>query len=221
MQEQTLKSPTEYIKEAFRIYFKKENFVFFVKIMAVLAIIASLIGYTLSYYEKPVYDPFYLLFITLTVIAGVWMNTIEYYSLLHIGGEVRSVFTAGIRNMFKFFLISLTVGLIIFFGLVLLIIPGIIFAVWYSFAIWLVLDRGLKIGEALRTSKAMVSGRFWKILGRSVVFGLFSLLASIVFGAVPYIGPFVLSLISPLLMLPFYLLYQDISRGGLDNLGTA
>jgi hypothetical protein len=72
--------------------------------------------------------------------------------------------------------VSVIVSLIVILGAVLLIVPGIIFAVWYAFTLLAVaLDekRGM---AALRASKVLVEGRWWSILWRlvvpAVVFGL-------------------------------------------------
>jgi len=45
-----LKGPIEYIKEAWRIYIKKENFIFFARIMAVLVILSSVLSFVTGYF---------------------------------------------------------------------------------------------------------------------------------------------------------------------------
>ncbi|HLD60897.1 MAG TPA: hypothetical protein VJA27_02075 [Patescibacteria group bacterium] len=64
---------------------------------------------------------------------------------------------------------SLLSGLIIFGGTLLLVVPGIIFGVWYSFANYAVTLDEKKGMEALRFSKQLVSGRWWAILFRLFV----------------------------------------------------
>lgn len=64
--------------------------------------------------------------------------------------------------------ISILTGLAVFGGLILLIIPGIIFAIWFSFGLYtLVLDnkRGT---EALKYSKSLISGRWFGVLWRLI-----------------------------------------------------
>lgn len=66
-------------------------------------------------------------------------------------------------------LVALIQLLITLGGFILLIIPGLIFSIWYSFAqIAAVLD-GKKGMDALRFSKKLVTGRFWKITYRTIV----------------------------------------------------
>src|SRR5690606_4456856 len=61
-------------------------------------------------------------------------------------------------------------GLIVFGGFLLLIIPGIIFSVWYAFAaLYIALEaRGLTVGQVLKDSKRIVLGRWWGTVWRLV-----------------------------------------------------
>lgn len=222
MQEQVLKGPIEYIKEAWGIYTKKENFIFFARIMAVVVLVTTSVGYLFSYffpqqswgeiqYENPMMIVMFITLTLMSIVLGLWTQTTTYFSILKLGQTEREVFKLGFSNMLKFFAVSFVVGLIVLFGLILLIIPAIIFGIWYSFSVWLVLDRGIRIGEALKQSKAMVRGRFWKIFGRSIVFGLFTLLISVLTSVIPYAGSLIASFVTPLFMLPFFLLYRDLS----------
>lgn len=57
-------------------------------------------------------------------------------------------------------------GLIILGGLVLFIVPGLIFSFWYAFAqLSTILDNKRPL-EALAQSKSMVEGRFWSVVWR-------------------------------------------------------
>lgn len=73
-------------------------------------------------------------------------------------------------------LVSILTGLAVLGGLILLVIPGIIFSIWFAFGFYaLVLDnkRGT---EALKHSKSLVAGRwwgvFWRLLAPALVFGI-------------------------------------------------
>ena len=194
-----MKTAIEYIKEAWGIYTKKENFIFFAKIMAVLTIASFSIGFVTSYFfpedyinnidvsNIPVVIGFVLASI-LAIVVGIWSQSTTYFSILKIGKSEKEIFTLGYKNIRKFFLISAVYALIIFFGVILLIIPTVIFGVWYSFSVLLVLDKNMEVGEALTKSKSMVKDRFFKIFGRYIVFGLFGLVVSIVVSIVPYAG---------------------------------
>lgn len=216
-----MKSPIEYIKESWGIYTKKENFIFFARIMAVLSILSFSIGFINSYYFPVDYVnnidfsniPFLISFILLSIIsfvASLWGRTTTYMSIFNIGSDEKSIFVLGYKNMWKLFLISLVLGFIILLGGILLIVPAVIFGIWYSFSVYLVLDKKMGIKESLIKSKAMVKGRFFKIFGRYIVFGLFGLIVSIMLSVVPYIGSLLIAFIAPLFMLPGFLMYRDI-----------
>ncbi|MBN2567375.1 hypothetical protein JXB02_04810 [Candidatus Woesearchaeota archaeon] len=64
--------------------------------------------------------------------------------------------------------------------LLLLIVPGIIFAVFWMFILYLVVLRD-KVGRAaLRASRALVQGRWWRTLGYALVIGLFSVAVMVI-----------------------------------------
>lgn len=64
---------------------------------------------------------------------------------------------------------SILVALLIIVGTIALIVPGIIFMVWYVFSTYEVLFDGKRGGAALKSSKALVLGRWWKMLWRLIV----------------------------------------------------
>lgn len=79
---------------------------------------------------------------------------------------------------------SILVGLAVFFGTLLFIIPGIIFAIWYSFCYYNIILDEKKSVEAMKESKKMVVGRWWAITWRvtapAVVFMFISTLAQFI-----------------------------------------
>lgn len=216
-----MKGPITYIKEAWAIYTKKENFVFFARIMAVLVIASTVLSFLIGYFYPAEYSrnidfsnvPAVVGFVVLTIVGAavnLWTQTTVYFSIFNMGSTEKEVFRLGYKNIWRYLLTSLVLGLIIVGGVILLIIPAVIFGIWFSFTIFLVLDKNMKIGEALRTSKLMVKGKFWQVLGRNLVFGLFTVLLSLIFTAIPYVGPLATTFLIPLLTLPGYLMYKDL-----------
>ncbi len=105
----------------------------------------------------------------------------------------------------------LTVGLFTSLGFLLLIIPGIIIAVRYMFApmIATIEDRSVK---PIDESKRLVKGRFWKLVGRSiVVIVAYNIPASILQAIHPALG-MMWSVTSPIFGLYYFLVYQDFKR---------
>jgi uncharacterized membrane protein len=76
--------------------------------------------------------------------------------------EVQDMF-AGFKNYWNALLANLLVGVIIFIGIVLLIIPGIYFACKLAFTPYLVVDRKMEVIAAVKASWRMTDGYGWKV----------------------------------------------------------
>ena len=76
--------------------------------------------------------------------------------------EIKNMFEA-FRNYWNAVLANLLVGVIVFIGFVLLIIPGIIFACKLVFTPYLVVDRKMQVIEAVKESWRMTNGHAWKV----------------------------------------------------------
>ena len=69
--------------------------------------------------------------------------------------------------------LSILVGLITAGGFILIIIPGILFTVWYTFVMYIAIlekGRGLML---LKESRELSRGRFWPVFGRLVLPNIF------------------------------------------------
>ena len=73
------------------------------------------------------------------------------------------------RLIWSFFLVGLILELVMMGGMVLLIVPGIMFMVWYGFAAFVMVTENKKGRLALAQSKAYVKGRSWKVFGRMLL----------------------------------------------------
>lgn len=69
----------------------------------------------------------------------------------------------------NFLVASILFGLIVAGGLILLIVPGIIFAVMFGQYSYVIVDKGVGPIEALKQSKRITSGVRWKLLGFHIV----------------------------------------------------
>ena len=66
-------------------------------------------------------------------------------------------------------LASILVCLVIAGGFILVIIPGIIFAVWYMFTYYALMIEKLSAIDAMKRSKALVKGRWWPVFSKIAV----------------------------------------------------
>lgn len=76
---------------------------------------------------------------------------------------------------FKYLLGSILYGLIVLAGAILLIIPGIIWAIQFQFFTYFVIDRELNPIAALKKSSAITKGVKWNLLGFGLLVGLINL----------------------------------------------
>jgi len=95
--------------------------------------------------------------------------------------EIKDMFEA-FKNYINVVLANLLAGAIIIIGLVLLIVPGIIFACKLAFVPYLVVDRKMEAIEAVKGSWRMTGGHSWKVFFIGVLAVLLSIAGLICFG---------------------------------------
>lgn len=149
----------------------KKNFWFLLMIF----IISNAMGFLLSFITQP----FFAQENGLIILIGVLIYIAGYVISLELGfatfaillkivdnkktkiKDLFSYFNAGL--LFKFFIISLLYGLIVFFGLILLIIPGIYFGIKYWFALYIFVDKQTGILESFKLSAKLTKNVKWQL----------------------------------------------------------
>lgn len=128
----------------------------------------------------------YLLFLAFLVVGGLVSAIVylrifiaQYVYLIKNDPSLKVSDTIKLSGPFvwPFFSTSLLLGLIIFGGYLLLIIPGIYWGVQYMYAPVLVLIEGTK-KDTLRMSKELVKGYWWAIVTRGFIFAIIIYVAS-------------------------------------------
>jgi len=109
-------------------------------------------------------------------IVGVFVSFLIQIGWVRIGLKLLNGELAEYEDLLKngdrvlsYFLGNLLVGVIVAAGLVLLVIPGIYWALKYMYVPYLIADRNLKVGEAMRLSAVMNNGVKWKLVGYGFV----------------------------------------------------
>jgi len=223
-------SAWEFIKRAKNIYVKRENFLYLTKVnlagilvsfvILIPTFVFSEFGQSMengNFNGIPIYIIFYFLFsIVASIVWGLWFKVALIKAVSLVVNEktfgVKETFKDVMRRVWPYALISFLLGLAIIFGFILLIVPGVIMAVWYSLSSFIVVVKEIKVREALRESKALVNGYFWQVLGRGLAFLVFYFVLEIALSSVPYIGPFVVLFISPYFVLLPYLMYEELLK---------
>lgn len=85
-------------------------------------------------------------------------------------------------KVLRYVVASILYGLIVFAGLLLLIVPGIIWAIKFQFFNYFLVDRNLSALESLQASGKLTTGHKWRILLFNLAAGLFNLAGALVFG---------------------------------------
>ena len=103
-----------------------------------------------------------ILGLALSILAGIPISYgIDFVNLKLVRGEkfdVGDLFIGFRENYLNVVLSGILVGAIVIAGFILLIIPGIIFAIKLSFVPYLVIDKKLDAVEAVKTSWDMITG---------------------------------------------------------------
>lgn len=153
--------------------------------------------------------PELLIFILLGIIAvlaliyiSIWSTVAQLFAIKDQaeGIGLKEAFNRSKSKIWMFFGASLLSGLAVLGGIILLIVPGIIFALWFSQSPYIVVEENLSGATALKRSKYYVKGRVGKIFGKLFYMGI------IYFGLFVILG-IIISILSGILKLPS----QDLS----------
>jgi len=154
-----------------------------------------------------------IIFWAVSIFISMWGGAALLYAISREDAEIKIIdsFKSSLRLVFPYAWIGILIALAIGLGFILLIIPGLIFGIWFAFAPYIFFKEGIKGVDALKKSKELVKGNWWKVFGRGFVLSLITMLVGIVFGLIPFVGRFVASLFTtPFGIIYFYLMYKDL-----------
>jgi len=109
--------------------------------------------------------------------AIIWMGLIKIFLRFCDGekGEFSDLFSC-YPLFFKYLVGSILYGLIVSLGLILLILPGIIWAIKFYFFDYLIIDKGLGPIDALEKSSEITRGIKFDLLSFGILIGIINLL---------------------------------------------
>lgn len=138
----------------------------------IISYIASRLGSNLGLAHTPSMVALALGGVLVNIVVGVFvkMGTISLLLKAHDAPEAARVRDLWAPQTFWPYLgASILVGLIVIAGIILLIVPGIIWSLRYLFVPYLVIDRKLSPMAALRESSRITYGHKWELLGLGIV----------------------------------------------------
>jgi uncharacterized membrane protein len=165
-------------KEAVSFGFElaKENLFFFIVLFSIILGIAAFMG---ALRLSAAHAPFVTFVIWLVQTA---IDLVIGIGLIHITLKFVDMKKTTYKDLFyykpivNYFLTSILTGLIVIGGLLLLIIPGIIFGIRLKYACYLIIDKNLKPMEAIKASWKMTKGNAWNLFFFGILLGLINIL---------------------------------------------
>ena len=111
----------------------------------------------------------------LSMILGVYLSIGEIRIFLNHDEEKKLAYSDLYKDyklFWKYLGTIILYVLIVFAGIILLIVPGIIWATRFQFAPFFVVDKKVGPLTALKMSAAITNGNMWSLIGLSFVLGL-------------------------------------------------
>ncbi|MBI5135168.1 hypothetical protein HZA86_02955 [Candidatus Uhrbacteria bacterium] len=143
---------------------------------------------------------------------GIWAQIALIMASVNPAMGARQALKQSYRLLPAYAWIALLVSLGSIAGTLLFIIPGVIVSVWWMFSHYVLVGEHLRGTKALGRSRAYVRGRWWKVVGRMIGFGVLMvapILLVIAFGGWLYFSgitgvPIVVSIIVGVVLLMAY-----------------
>lgn len=113
----------------------------------------------------------------LLIYLYVWGSVSTLFAIKDQTGDIgwKQAFIKSREKIGAYFLTCLLMGLAVFGGFILLIIPGILFSFWFSQSPYIVVEENLKNTAALKRSKYYVKGRIGEVFGKLFYMGIISM----------------------------------------------
>jgi|SaaInlStandDraft_6_1057023.scaffolds.fasta_scaffold97123_2 uncharacterized membrane protein len=179
-------------------------------ILATLVFVLILVGLVVvGAVLSEVHEALTVIFVLIAFIAALVMApgfTRLFLNIIdHKEAKVGTLFSEAGRAL-PLLAVKLLYGLIVMGGLILFIVPGIYWALEFCLAPWLVVDKKMKVMDALRESARITKGYKWDILAFYKVVSMVASIGIIAF----YVGIIVTI---PIGILAFTALYRQLESG--------
>jgi type II secretory pathway pseudopilin PulG len=192
-----LASAPQILKEAFGIY--KKRFLVFTLLTIIPLILTGVLmlvisgmgvlGIALIFAGLAVWK--LIVFILVGVLLLFLFTAVHAWgqiSLIYVidNGEAKLGFWGAVKKgwhkIFSYWIVSALVGIVTMCGFALFFIPGLIFMVWFAFAVFVLIAEDIKGTKALYKSREYARDHWLGILGRLIFIFLISLIVSWIFG---------------------------------------
>lgn len=227
MKQTDISGPIDLFKKSLNLYFKAFPAFVGISLISLLPLVFQIVlsgdnflfkGKLISYLQEYSFS----FFVNPLILA---ISQSAFIVLIITGGKRGLIysFKKGLKYVLPLFWVEMLSRLASFAGLFLLIVPGIIFFVWYYFSIYVLVEEGVGGFQALKQSRNYTQGR-WLLVFRRIGFILiptFLLSLAIAFISLKYeLGIWFLLLAnlplvvfwSPISVIYGYFLYQNLKN---------
>lgn len=182
-----MRSPLTLLKDSLNIF--KSNPQLFIGIYLVPGALSFVLGLFGDSFERPgdftpAMGVIMLLLALVTIVLSIFMGIAMTYAAGDRTISIMEAYTKAKGLFWQYLVLSILVGLTVLAGFVLLIVPGIIFMVWFAFAYYVLIFEGMSGTAAMKRSKELVSGRWFPVFGRMAILILFSIVCGFIIGVI-------------------------------------
>ena len=173
----------EILKKSFSLYRERFLTLFIIMLIPVAVPLAFKFFPLEALISKSFFFGFFS--IGLAIIASILANSIATPAVLFAIKDkigAKEALKKGLKKIISFWWISFLLTLIVAGGYGLFIVPGILFSVWFSLAIYVLIFEDIGGMEALFRSRQLVSGYFGRTLWRFLILGGFIFLFNFLIG---------------------------------------
>ena len=164
-----------------------------------------------------IFSILFFIFFILMIIIQIWSQAALIYAIKERGEiGIKEAYQKSKSKIKPFFWVSILVGFITMGGFIFFAIPGFIFSVWFSFATFIVITEDLKGMDAILKSREYVRNYWWPVLWRFLFINIVMIgvmiIASIGSILIPIVGNIVSIILTPLIMIYMFLIYNNLKE---------
>ena len=215
----SLRGIGELFKDTWEIYVRRVGVLMGLYLLAILFLllpvgIFALFGAGVSAVMPDLWMPLLVAGILTGLLLGTvalfWGLAAMVYAVADENLDIKAALQRGWSRIWAFAWVFTLTGFIVTGGFLLLIIPGIIFSVWFFLSQFVLAAEDEQGMRALLKSKAYMQGRFFEVFLRLFVVWM----VSAVIGMVPVLGVVLSLLFVPFMMIYGWLIYEDLRPKG-------
>ncbi len=172
--------------------------------------------------SNPVIGTIMGLLVLLSIVTGIWgtIALITFITEKNPALTISEAYNKNVSLFWSYLWLSIVIGLIVLAGLILVIIPGIIWGIYFSLFSYILICEKIKGWAAAKKSKQLVKKYWWPVFGRVVLLSLIFIVLSLILSPISYFSELLYSLIiiiisllySPFATVYSYNIYQNLKQ---------